>query len=58
MVHLAKMRGACPRTARPYKMREDVKRKELPAEKAEVKTHALMMCGRALIPARLMAITY
>ena len=44
--------------ARPYKIREEVKRKEFPAEKAEVKTHALMMCGRVLIPESWIAITY
>lgn len=43
LVHLAKMRGAWPRTARPYKIREAVYKNELPAENAEVKTQALII---------------
>ena len=43
---------------RPNKTREEEYRKLLPAEKALVKTAALMMCGRTLIPARLIAMTY
>jgi len=43
---------------RPNKTREEEYRKLLPAEKALVKMPALMMCGRTLILARLMAMTY
>jgi len=43
---------------RPNKTREEEYRKLLPAEKALVKTAALMMCGRTSIPARLIAMTY
>jgi len=50
--------GAWPRMERPNKTREEEYRKLLPAEKALVKTAALIMCGRTLIPARLMAMTY
>ena len=42
----------------PNRMREEVYRELLPAEKALVKTAALMMCGRTFIPARLIAMTY
>ena len=44
--------------ASPYNIREEVYRKLFPAEKALVKIAALMMLGRTLIPARLMAMTY
>lgn len=56
-VHLAKIRGAWPRRASPYKIRDEVNKKLLPAENALVKTPALMMWGKTLIPALLMAIT-
>ena len=42
----------------PYKMREEVYKKLLPAENALVKTAALIMWGRTLIPARFIAMTY
>jgi len=50
--------GACPRIERPYRMREEQNRNEFPAENAEVKMAAFTIEGRALIPARCMAITY
>lgn len=56
-VQYVKILGACPRRARPYNTREEEKRNELPAENAEVKMHALMMCGRTLMPERVMAMT-
>jgi len=43
---------------RPNKTREEEYRKLLPAEKALVRTAALIICGRTLIPARLAAMTY
>lgn len=57
LVQYAQIFGACPRRARPYSTREDENRKELPAEKAEVKMHALMMWGRTVMPERVIAIT-
>jgi len=57
-VTLLKILGAWPRMDRPNKTREEEYRKLFPAEKALVRTAALMMCGRTLIPARLMAMTY
>lgn len=57
-VQYARNRGACPRNARPYRIRDELNRKELPAEKADVKMHALMMCGSTLMPARSIAMTY
>ena len=57
LVQYAQILGAWPRNARPYSTREDEKRKELPAEKADVKMHALMMWGRTLIPERVIAMT-
>jgi len=57
-VHIAKKEGACPLNANPYKIRDAANRKELPAEKAEVKTQALIMWGRTLTPALLKAMTY
>lgn len=57
LVHLVKMIGACPRNARPYKIRDEQYRKELPAEKAEVKMAALMMEGRTVMPALVIAMT-
>ena len=52
-----KMRGACPRMERPYKMRDEQKRNELAAENALVKTTALMIEGRVWMPARRIAMT-
>ena len=45
-VHLAKILGACPRSARPYRIRDEQKRKLLPAENALVKIPALTIEGR------------
>ena len=45
-VQREKILGAWPRRARPYKIRDAQKRKELVAEKALVKTQALMRWGR------------
>ena len=57
LVQYANTLGACPRSASPYSTRDEQKRNEFPAENAEVKTPALMMCGRTLMLARVMAIT-
>jgi hypothetical protein len=43
---------------RPYKMRDEQNRYELPAENALVKMAALMMEGRVWMPARRIAMTY
>jgi hypothetical protein len=56
-VHLAKILGACPRRARPYRIRDEQKRNEFAALNALVMTPALMMLGRTLIPAFVMAMT-
>ena len=45
-MHLAKILGACPRSARPYRIRDEQKRKLLPAENALVKMPALTIEGR------------
>jgi len=45
-VQYEKMRGACPRIDRPYKIRDEQNKNELPAEKALVKMAALMIEGR------------
>jgi hypothetical protein len=42
---------------RPYKIRDEQNKNELPAEKALVKMAALMIEGRVRIPARRIAIT-
>lgn len=52
-----KMRGACPRMDRPYKIRDEQNKNELPAENALVKIAALTMDGRVWIPARRIAMT-
>lgn len=57
-VQYVNIRGACPRMARPYKMREAQNTNELPAENALVKIAALMMEGNVWMPARLIAMTY
>ena len=57
-VQKVKIRGACPRSDRPYRIREAQKRNELLAEKAELKIAALMIEGSVLMPARLIAMTY
>ena len=57
LVHLAKILGACPSQARPYKVREAAYRSEFPAEKAATRMTALMIDGSTLIPARSMPIT-
>ena len=56
-VHFRRNRGAWPAHARPYRVREDAYRSELPAEKAETKMTALTMEGSALMLAFLMAMT-
>lgn len=56
-VQYAKIFGACPRMARPYKIRDEQNRNELPAEKALVKIAALIIDGRTFIPARVKAMT-
>jgi hypothetical protein len=45
-VQYVKYFGACPRSANPYKIRDEQNRKLFPAENALVNTQALMMCGR------------
>ena len=52
-----KMRGACPRIDRPYKIRDAENTNEFPAENALVKIAALMIDGRVWIPARRIAMT-
>lgn len=47
-MHFAKNLGAWPRTARPYKIREDAKRLLLPAENALVSIAALITDGNAM----------
>jgi hypothetical protein len=42
---------------RPYKIRDEQNKNELPAENALVKMAALMMEGRVRIPARRIAMT-
>ena len=56
-VQYEKTRGACPRMDRPYKIRDEQNKNELPAENALVKTAALMIEGRVWIPARRIAMT-
>lgn len=51
MVRL-KIAGASPERASPYSARELVYRSELAADQADVKRQALIMDGRAVIPAR------
>jgi len=48
LVHLVKILGACPRKARPYKIRDEQKRNEFAALNALVVMPALMMLGRAV----------
>jgi hypothetical protein len=48
LVHLAKILGACPRRARPYRIRDEQKRNEFAALNALVMTPALMMLGRTV----------
>ena len=43
--------------AKPYRTREEANKKLFPAENALVKMAALMMWGRTLTPARVIAIT-
>jgi len=56
-VHFVKTLGACPRRARPYRIRDEQKRNEFAALNALVVTPALMMLGRTLIPALVIAMT-
>jgi len=48
LVHFVKIFGACPRRARPYRIRDEQKRNEFAALNALVMTPALMMLGRAV----------
>lgn len=57
LIVLAKMRGAWPSHAMPYSVRDAAYKSELPAEKAAMRMTALMMLGRALMPARWMPMT-
>ena len=50
-----KILGTWPPMERPKKTREEEYRILLPAEKARANTAVLIICGRTLIPARLMA---
>ncbi len=56
-VQYVRNRGSCPRSASPYSTRDEQNRNELPAEKADVNTPALAMCGSTLMPARVIAMT-
>jgi hypothetical protein len=56
-VQYEKIRGACPRIDRPYKIRDEQNKNELLAENALVKTAALMIDGKVWIPARRIAMT-
>jgi hypothetical protein len=56
-VHWRRIRGAWPAHARPYKVRDDAYRSELPAENADTKMTALMIEGSALILAFWIAMT-
>lgn len=49
--------GACPSSERPYRVRVARKTQAEPQLKADVQTTALMIDGRALIPASWKAIT-
>jgi hypothetical protein len=57
LVHFRRSRGAWPEQARPYKVRDDAYKSELPAEKADTRITALTMEGSDFIPAFLIAIT-
>lgn len=57
LVVFAKILGADPDTARPYRAREEVYKSEDPADQAEDRRQALMTLGRPLIPDRVIAIT-
>ena len=46
--HRVKILGACPRRARPYRIRDEQKRNEFAALNALVMTPALMMLGRTV----------
>lgn len=46
LVQYVKNFGACPRSARPYRIRDAQNRKLFPAEIALVKIPALMICGK------------
>jgi len=50
-------RGVAPRRWRPYSVRLDTYMWAMHADQAEVRRAALMMDGRAVIPASLMAMT-
>jgi hypothetical protein len=54
--HEAK-RGVAPRTYRPYRVRDETYMWAMQADHAEVSSAALMMLGRAWMPASLIAMT-
>lgn len=49
LVQYAKTFGACPRSASPYRTREEQNRKLFPAEKALVKIAPFTIWGRTII---------
>lgn len=57
LVQRRKIFGALPSSARAYRVRDEAYRSELPADQAEMRITALMIDGRALMPALLIAIT-
>lgn len=48
----AKMRGALPSIAKPYRVREPIYKSEFAALKTKSRIHALMTWLRTLMPAR------
>ena len=50
-MHLAKILGACPSRARPYKVLDAIYWSELAAEKVKIRIAALVTWGSPLIPA-------
>lgn len=57
LLHFAKTFGTCPARASAYKFRDPEYRKAFPDDHADERMIALMIDGRALIPALLMAMT-
>lgn len=53
---LAKMRGALPSAARPYRVRDAMYRSELAALSTNMRMQALITWFRVLIPARVLAV--
>ena len=56
LLTLAKIFGALPSAARPYRVREPMYRSEFAALSTKIRMHALMTWFRVLIPARVAAI--